>query len=133
RRDDRKSVGKVEAHLVAENRQRAGSRAVGLEGAFVQDAFEEVVILPHGRIVDRRHRLPADQMLARFSRNGTSMNTRVSRADHAVRLPLSITIPKAARASPEAMLIGLSQRRRRVNTLARPRPASRKGTPRPNE
>ena len=43
-----KPCGEVEAHLVAEDAQRAGAGAVALLDAVLQDVPEEVQILPHG-------------------------------------------------------------------------------------
>ena len=43
-----KPVGQVEAHLVAEDRPRAGAGAVGLLDALVEDPLEEVEVLLHG-------------------------------------------------------------------------------------
>jgi hypothetical protein len=44
-----KARREIEAHLVAEHRLRAGAGAVALPGAVGQDAFEQIVILLHGR------------------------------------------------------------------------------------
>ena len=44
----REALGEVEAHLVAEDRERAGAGAVGLRGAVVQDVLEQVQVGPHG-------------------------------------------------------------------------------------
>ena len=43
-----KPAAQVEAHLVAEDRQRAGAGAVVLLRAVGEDPFEQVVILVHG-------------------------------------------------------------------------------------
>jgi len=45
--DEREALREVEAHLVAEHRQRAGAGAVGLLRAVGEDAFEKLKILPH--------------------------------------------------------------------------------------
>src|SRR5262249_60499168 len=45
---ERESLGKVEAHLMTEDRQRAGARAIGLVNAGCDDAFNQIEILPHG-------------------------------------------------------------------------------------
>src|SRR5579872_7495343 len=47
----RKSGAKIEAHLVAEDRQRPGAGAVRLLRAVTQDPFKQVVILIHGVFV----------------------------------------------------------------------------------
>jgi hypothetical protein len=49
RRNKREALGKVEAHLVPENRLRPRASPVGFLDAFMQDAGEEIVILLHGR------------------------------------------------------------------------------------
>jgi hypothetical protein len=48
--DQRKAVGEIEAHLMAEHRERAGTGAVALLHALFQDAFHQVEILAHGRL-----------------------------------------------------------------------------------
>jgi hypothetical protein len=45
--DERKAVGKIEAHLMAEYRQRTGAGAVALLHALLQDAFHKVEVLAH--------------------------------------------------------------------------------------
>ena len=44
----RKAVGEIEAHLMAEHRQRAGAGAVALLHALAEDAFHQVEVLAHG-------------------------------------------------------------------------------------
>ena len=43
-----KPGGQIEAHLMAEHRQRAGAGAVVLLRAVGEDPFEQIVILVHG-------------------------------------------------------------------------------------
>ena len=45
---EREAVGEVEAHLVAEDRQRAGAGAVVLLRTVGEDPFHQVVVLAHG-------------------------------------------------------------------------------------
>ena len=45
----RKAVGKIEAHLGAEQRQGAGAGAVGLRDAFVEHFLHQIEIGPHRR------------------------------------------------------------------------------------
>ena len=52
-RDHRKAVRQIEAHLMAEHRQRAGAGAVALLGAVGEDAFHQLVVLAHGAAFDR--------------------------------------------------------------------------------
>ncbi len=47
RRDERKPLREIEAHLMAEKRQRAGARPVGFFLAFVEDLCEEIEIGVH--------------------------------------------------------------------------------------
>ena len=51
--DQRKAVGQIEAHLVAEHAERAGAGAVGLAHALRAHAAHEVEILLHGANVVR--------------------------------------------------------------------------------
>ena len=46
---ERKALGEVEAHLVPENRERAGAGAVALLHALGEDAFHQIEILAHRR------------------------------------------------------------------------------------
>ena len=46
-RDERKTLGQIEGHLVSENRDRARSGPVVLADALVENAAEKVVILLH--------------------------------------------------------------------------------------
>jgi len=48
RRQERKALRQVESHLGAEKRQGAGSGAVHLLDAVVEDPLHEVEILAHG-------------------------------------------------------------------------------------
>ena len=47
RRHEREAVGQVEPHLVAEDAERAGARAVGLRDPVVEHALQEVEVLLH--------------------------------------------------------------------------------------
>jgi hypothetical protein len=47
-RQHRKSGRQIEAHLVAEDRQRTGAGAVVLLGAVGENPFEQIVVLIHG-------------------------------------------------------------------------------------
>ncbi len=49
--DQRKAVGQIEAHLVAEDGARAGAGAVALFHARVADQPEKIEILLHGEIL----------------------------------------------------------------------------------
>jgi hypothetical protein len=51
RRHQRKAVGQIEPHLVAEHRKRARAGAVALLHTLFQDAFHQVEVLAHGRIL----------------------------------------------------------------------------------
>ena len=46
--DERKAFGQIEAHLMAEDRKRAGACAVVLLRAVPEHRLHQVVILPHG-------------------------------------------------------------------------------------
>ena len=53
--DQRKAVGQIEAHLVAEDRARARAGAVALFHALFEDQFHQIEILAHMfRIADSR-------------------------------------------------------------------------------
>ena len=52
--DQRKAVGQIEAHLMAEDRQRAGAGAVALLHARLQHFFHQIEILAHLQIFRRR-------------------------------------------------------------------------------
>src|SRR5262245_3093462 len=49
--DQRKPVGEIEAHLVAENAQGACAGAIGLRHAVVQRMLHQVEVLPHDGII----------------------------------------------------------------------------------
>ena len=49
--DQRKTVGQVEAHLMAEDRARAGAGAVALFHALGEHAFHQVEILAHASVI----------------------------------------------------------------------------------
>ncbi len=51
-RQHREAIAEIEAHLMAEHRQRAGPGPVGLFRAVGQNTFEQVVILIHLRFLD---------------------------------------------------------------------------------
>jgi hypothetical protein len=53
-RDERKTLGKVEPHLMAEDRKGAGARAIRLGHALVENAAEEIVIGLHGSLMTAR-------------------------------------------------------------------------------
>ncbi len=55
RRHDREPVGETEAHLMAENRERAGTRSIRLLDSLLEDPVQQGVILEHAVIVTRRH------------------------------------------------------------------------------
>lgn len=44
----REAFAEVEAHLVAEHRERAGARAVFFIGAVFKNVFDEIEVLFHG-------------------------------------------------------------------------------------
>jgi hypothetical protein len=46
-RDERKAVGEIEAHLMAEYRARTRAGAVALLHSLFQDAFHQVEVLAH--------------------------------------------------------------------------------------
>src|SRR5689334_4139282 len=48
--DQREAVGKVEPHLIAEHRERAGAGAVALLHTLFQDAFHQVEVLAHANL-----------------------------------------------------------------------------------
>ena len=50
---DRKALPQIEAHLIAENRARARSRAVAAIGAVVEHMLEKIEIGAHGMFPDR--------------------------------------------------------------------------------
>lgn len=52
RRDDREAIGKIETHLMAEDRPRARAGAVTAVAAILQHVAKEVVILVHGSIIE---------------------------------------------------------------------------------
>ena len=56
--DQRKAVGEIEAHLMAEHRQRAGAGAVALLHAVGEDVLHQVEILAHPQLRpgDRQNR-----------------------------------------------------------------------------
>ena len=45
--DERKAFGEIEAHLVTEHRQRAGSGAVALLGSGREDSVHQIKVLAH--------------------------------------------------------------------------------------
>ena len=47
RRHEREAGGEVEPHLVPEDAERPGPRAVALLGPLVEHALEEIEVLPH--------------------------------------------------------------------------------------
>jgi hypothetical protein len=47
--DERETFRQIEAHLMAEDRQRADARPVALLKALFQDQFHQIVILAHGK------------------------------------------------------------------------------------
>ena len=53
RRDERKALAEIEAHLMAEDGNRAGSGPVVLADALVQDAADEIVIGLHAVLLAR--------------------------------------------------------------------------------
>jgi hypothetical protein len=54
----RKAILKVEAHLITEHAQRAGSGAIALGGAVQPDVAQEVEILPHQAFTAAKLPLP---------------------------------------------------------------------------
>ena len=54
---EREAIGKIETHLVAEDRDGPGPGAVALFHAVGEDAFHQIVILPHGLLISRATRL----------------------------------------------------------------------------
>ncbi len=46
-RHQRKSGREIEAHLIAEDAQRAGAGAIVLAGALLPDVAQKIEILPH--------------------------------------------------------------------------------------
>ena len=63
RRQQRKAVGQVEAHLVAEHALRARARAVGLHSAFVEYALQQVKILFHDKNFVQKYKLKVKRTL----------------------------------------------------------------------
>ena len=45
--EQREAVGEIEAHLIAEHRQRAGAGAVALFRAAAQNVFHQIEVLAH--------------------------------------------------------------------------------------
>src|SRR5437773_6929131 len=61
---ERKTIGEVEAHLVAEHRERAGAGAVALLDAVAENVLDQVEILAH-RFLASRNMVPQHGALSR--------------------------------------------------------------------
>ena len=88
--DQREAGAEVEAHLVAEDRERAGAGAVGLLDALVEDAGEEVEVLLHDPKPSRRP-------------TGLSTERRAGVSSHPHRAPLPPHVHPAGAADRGAL------------------------------
>ncbi len=100
RRDERKALGQIEAHLVAEDALRAGAGAVGLEHAMVAYMAHEVFVLAADGAAQEDRLLaagraiiakaPAPDRLRPPARAGRSRRGDSSRARHRCRCRRSV-------------------------------------------